>query len=61
MTKEQLIKTIEKEIPIEIVKCRKQKIKIIQFYKLGKLYSKNELYRRLTGKQFDISKAYFNN
>ena len=59
MTKEEFIKSLEEGIPVAIKKCRKTKNRWLKFYRLGKLYVSNEAYRRLTGKQFDISKAYF--
>lgn len=59
MTKEEFIRDLEEGIPVAIEKCRKTKISWLRFYILGKLYVSNEAYRRLTGKQFDISKAYF--
>lgn len=59
MTKEKLIRDLEEEIPMMIEKCKKTRFMWLLFYRLGKLYVKNEVYRRLTGEQFDISKAYF--
>ena len=59
MNREELIKKLEEEIPKKILKCRFTKIRFIQIYRLGKLYIDSEVYRRLTGKEYNISMAYF--
>lgn len=59
MIKEEIIKELKEEIPKDIQKCKKTKIPFIKLYRLGKLYRKQELLRRLSGIRVDISRAYF--
>jgi len=59
VNREQIIKELKEEIPKDIQKCKKTKISFIQLYRLGKLYRKQELLRRLSGIRVDISRAYF--
>lgn len=60
MDKEIFISQIRYDLIKYYRKSKYSKISILKFYYLGKSYMYQELYRRLTGHDIDISLAYFN-